>query len=306
MTGLELAVSEWFCLGSKATAGTRRGAYNALGRFANTGGYQAAAVAFVSGTRRDAARTLIQFADHCHQQGAAPKSISTYTACIMGLATHLHRCDVIAWNLHGALPKRPRAQPVNPRRGPSMGKLNAALRDAPRETYYDRLAWHAIHFAAHTGLRVGELVQVGMTNIDWQKCTVLVIRKGHTVPTPIPVSSKALAVLRTWFNQNESVGLAFPYGIRRVQHLVQHYFKRIGLPGLALHNLRHTFATHMARVANTNALGTDAVMVLTGHRTVSALAAYIDDVDVRARALLDATDSGNLPQVRDEQGRYAN
>jgi len=116
----------------------------------------------------------------------------------------------------------------------------------------------------NSGLRVSELVNLNVDDVDLKKRLVYVYRKGKnddTFKTPVYFRQDAIADLEQYFAQRDSrykaprrekaMFLALANGKsegsrmtkRAIQEMVIKYAKRFGKPYLSVHKLRHSFAT---------------------------------------------------------------
>jgi len=116
----------------------------------------------------------------------------------------------------------------------------------------------------NSGLRVSELVNLNVDDIDLKKRLVYVYRKGKnddTFKTPVYFRQDAIPDLELYIAQRESrykaprrekaMFLAVANGKkegsrmtkRAIQQMVIKYAKRFGKPYLSVHKLRHSFAT---------------------------------------------------------------
>jgi len=116
----------------------------------------------------------------------------------------------------------------------------------------------------HSGLRVSELVNMNLDDLDLKKKLLYVIRKGKNddeFKTPVYFRSEALRDLQQYLDLRESrykaprrekgLFLAIANGKdegsrmtkRAIQEMVMKYAKRFGKPYLSVHKLRHSFAT---------------------------------------------------------------
>lgn len=121
-----------------------------------------------------------------------------------------------------------------------------------------------VSLVLNSGLRVSELVNLNMDDLDLKKKLVYVYRKGSnddTFKTPVFFRQDALADLEAYLQQREqryrapkrekALFLALANGKkegsrmtkRAVQEMVIKYAKRFGKPYLSVHKLRHSFAT---------------------------------------------------------------
>ncbi|MFC4306558.1 tyrosine recombinase XerS [Cohnella boryungensis] len=116
----------------------------------------------------------------------------------------------------------------------------------------------------NSGLRVSELVNLNLEDIDLKKRLVYVYRKGKnddTFKTPVYFRQDAIPDLEQYFGQRDTrykaprkekaMFLAIANGKkegsrmtkRAIQEMVIKYAKRFGKPYLSVHKLRHSFAT---------------------------------------------------------------
>lgn len=116
----------------------------------------------------------------------------------------------------------------------------------------------------HSGLRVSEVVQMNVEDIDLKKRIVYVYRKGEnddTFKSPVYFRQEAIETIAAYLNIREvrynpparenALFLAIANGKkegarmskRAIQELVIKYAKRFGKPTLTVHKLRHSFAT---------------------------------------------------------------
>jgi site-specific recombinase XerD len=116
----------------------------------------------------------------------------------------------------------------------------------------------------NSGLRVSELVNLNMDDLDFKKRLVYVHRKGKnddTFKTPVYFRHDAVSDLDLYLGQREdrykapkkekALFLAIANGKkegsrmtkRAIQEMVMKYAKRFGKPYLSVHKLRHSFAT---------------------------------------------------------------
>ena len=116
----------------------------------------------------------------------------------------------------------------------------------------------------NSGLRVSELVNLNLDDLDIKRKLVYVYRKGKnddTFKTPVYFRQDAITDLEQYFAQREirykapkrekALFLAIANGRkegsrmtkRAIQEMVVKYAKRFGKPYLSVHKLRHSFAT---------------------------------------------------------------
>jgi site-specific recombinase XerD len=132
------------------------------------------------------------------------------------------------------------------------------------------------------GLRISELVNLRVTDIDSARM-VIVVRQGKgRKDRLVPLSPRLLAELRAYWLQTRSPTWLFPGASRRnsdkplhtaiVHQLCRTLVARLGLSKrVTPHTLRHSFATHMLEA------GVDLVTLKTilGHRHLQSTAHYL-------------------------------
>jgi site-specific recombinase XerD len=116
----------------------------------------------------------------------------------------------------------------------------------------------------HSGLRVSEVVNMNLDDVDLKKQLVYVLRKGNndeTFKTPVYFAKAAVSDLERYLalraeryrppKKEKALFLAVANGRlegsrmtkRAIQEMVIKYAKRFGKPYLSVHKLRHSFAT---------------------------------------------------------------
>ena len=134
-----------------------------------------------------------------------------------------------------------------------------------------------------TGIRLSELCAMNLDDLDLLSDQAKVRGKGRKERI-VPIGSRAVLALRRYLNLRESA-VARPKTDRRavfvsrsgkrlaprgIQRIVHGMLEGIGVDGLRVHSLRHTFATHMLDA------GADlrAVQELLGHASLSTTQIY--------------------------------
>ncbi len=128
------------------------------------------------------------------------------------------------------------------------------------------------------GLRVAELVNLKITDIDSKRMVIRVEQGKGQKDRYVMLSSVLLDILRAYWKAHKPTCWLFPgydrnqqlYG-RTVQHICATAARRAGLrKRLSPHVLRHTFATHLLEA------GTDirTIQALLGHRSLRTTALY--------------------------------
>ncbi len=137
-----------------------------------------------------------------------------------------------------------------------------------------------------TGVRISELVNLNVIDIDTDSKMMTVVRKGgqkQSVPinTGLANETKRLAKGR---NINEPLLLSsFRKRItqRRVGMLVQEYLKLAGInkPNISVHSLRHSFCSRLLE----KGVNLKAIQILAGHKNISTTEKYLHIAKARLR-----------------------
>jgi len=102
-------------------------------------------------------------------------------------------------------------------------------------------SWHKafIMLVLDTGLRIGEVMSLKWTNIDWEYSKI--VTKGKTGTWVNPVSPEVMELLQQQPRTSDKV---FPYSLHGIESMIRRRFDKLGinLPHKGPHMLRHTFA----------------------------------------------------------------
>lgn len=158
-----------------------------------------------------------------------------------------------------------------------LGKLEyRALRDACRG---DKRMSSVIELLLQTGMRIGELAQLQMEDIDMAKKQLYIrayeSRDGRT----IPINDPALKALKEYLElrpqaDNRTLFLTkngHPFLVRNIRTAIDRYFKLAGIENAKVNDLRHTFIIHQLKS------GTPLTYVskLVGHKRLSTTEKYL-------------------------------
>jgi tyrosine recombinase XerC len=229
-------------------------------------------------------RTVRSYLGCLLEAGLSKKSIARKLAAIRSFFSFLVRLDLLKLN-----PARSVTTPKLERRLPSFldEKSVTKLMDIPdQNTATGQRDWAILELLYSTGMRLAELVQLNIGDIDFAKETVKVYGKGSKQRI-VPLGRKAREALEVYLNQREqlftrettlddrkSVFLTV-HGRRiypkAVHLLVNDAIGRVSeVEQRSPHVLRHTFATHLLdRGADLRA-----VKELLGHESLSTTQIY--------------------------------
>ncbi|MFQ5491790.1 MAG: tyrosine recombinase XerC [Phycisphaerae bacterium] len=135
-----------------------------------------------------------------------------------------------------------------------------------------------------TGIRVSELVDLNITDIDFGGCCLRVRGKGKKQRTT-PIGPTALAAIRRYMDMRRNDPRVAEYdqdalfankhgqrlSTRSVRRKLDKYLAQAGLdPSISPHTLRHSFATHMLN----NGADLRSIQELLGHQSLSTTQIY--------------------------------
>jgi integrase/recombinase XerC len=180
---------------------------------------------------------------------------------------------------------------------PGEGDILAARDKAMLEVLYS------------SGIRVSELVELDMQDIDLQEGVLRVRGKGRK-DRLTPIGSQAIAAVRRYFEyrqqevanpQEPLTGRVFlnkhggSLSTRSVRRKLDKYLVMAGLdPGISPHTLRHSFATHLLN----NGADLRSVQELLGHQSISTTQVYTHLTTSRMKQVYDnAHPRANAPTV---------
>ena len=148
-----------------------------------------------------------------------------------------------------------------------------------------------------SGIRVSELVELDMADLDLQQGVLRVKGKGRK-DRLTPIGSQAIKALQRYFdlrtaespNQAPLTGRVFlnkhgtPLSTRSVRRKLDKYLVMAGLdPGISPHTLRHSFATHLLN----NGADLRSVQELLGHQSLSTTQVYTHLTTSRMKQVYD-------------------
>jgi integrase len=130
---------------------------------------------------------------------------------------------------------------------------------------YNRRFRLFVEFLLHTGLRRSEALNLRPEHIDLDKGVIYVEKTKSKKSRPIPLNPRAKALL---IQAGDDLFSAL--SVQTVSHKFNDLLKRLGIQGLKLHSLRHTFATRLVQC------GADiyAVKELLGHADIRTSMVY--------------------------------
>ena len=155
---------------------------------------------------------------------------------------------------------------------PSVGRprnrrATEAELSALRHACTHPLLWHVITMAIETGMRRGEIVNIRWDNIDWEVGTLHIPVTKNGQPRTIPLTGKAMEVLKSLPRTDEQVFLMTGNAVRLAWERLK---KKAGVEGLRFHDLRHEAVSRFFEMG----LSVPEVALISGHRDPRMLFRY--------------------------------
>jgi len=232
----------------------------------------------VSEWKRVDSQHVRMFAARAHAGGLGPRSVQRRLSAVRGLFGYLVRERVVSSNpaLEIRAPKAARRLPgtldvdqINQLLA-FTGDDALAVRDrAIMELFYS------------SGLRLAELVGLGLTEVDLADRTVRVLGKGSKTRI-VPVGRKACEAIRAWLRERGGLARTEETALfvgrngdrlksRAIQLRIAYWARRQGLPSRVYpHLFRHSFATHLLESSK----DLRGVQELLGHADISTTQIY--------------------------------
>lgn len=142
----------------------------------------------------------------------------------------------------------------------------------------DKRAEITIRILVETGIRLSELTNLSVGDIDTERKTIRIRRKGNREQI-LPINNGLSKLLKS-FVKNKNVDMPIVANRRggrmtqrRVAIMVQDYLKiaKIDRAGLSVHSFRHSFCVRMLE----NKVNLKTIQLLCGHRSISTTERYL-------------------------------
>ncbi|MCS7234183.1 MAG: tyrosine recombinase XerC [Synergistetes bacterium] len=188
--------------------------------------------------------TLWEYRDYLSSQGYERSSIARKLSSLRSFLRFLREKGFLKESLERVL--------KNPRMNRSLPKaLSVEEVEKLISSALDSRERAIVEFIYATGVRVGELVSLNWSDIDWINEIVRVVGKGGKERI-VPIGSKALEALKAYGKESGMSGPLFKnkngdrLTARSVERIIRAMALRAGLKGhVTPHVLRHSFATHL-------------------------------------------------------------
>jgi integrase/recombinase XerC len=218
------------------------------------------------------------FAARSHAGGLSPRSVQRRLSAVRGYFNYLVREGVVASNpaVEIRAPKAARRLPGTLDVDQITQLLEAPAGDAL--AVRDRAIMELFY---SSGLRLAELVGLGLTDVDLADRTARVLGKGAKTRI-VPVGRKACEAIRAWLRERGALAGVDETALfvgrngtrlkpRAVQLRIAHWARCAGLPSRVYpHLFRHSFATHLLESSK----DLRGVQELLGHADISTTQVY--------------------------------
>jgi len=238
-------------------------------------------------------RAVAQWLGEKHAEGLAPATVEKIRV-IFGRSFELG----LRWSIPGAEKNPTRGvtrKPLNNARERFLSAEEAArLREAVAESKNPQLQ-HIVGLLLLTGARVRELLDARWEHIDVDRRSWLIPTSKTGKPRHVPLSTAALAVIEAlprfggcpWLVPNPATRKPFV----AIQHSWDRARRVAGLPGLRIHDLRHSAASFMVN----SGVDLFAVGKVLGHASYQSTQRY---AHLANDTLLAAVEAGAAKQAR--------
>lgn len=142
----------------------------------------------------------------------------------------------------------------------------------------DKRAEVAIRILVETGIRLSELTNISIGDIDTAGKTIKIKRKGN-IEQIVPINSGISKLIKS-FVKNKSVDMPLIANRmgermtqRRVAIMIQDYLKKakVNRAGISVHSFRHSFCVRMLE----NKVNLKTIQLLCGHKSISTTERYL-------------------------------
>lgn len=149
-----------------------------------------------------------------------------------------------------------------------------------------------ILFAAHTGLRKANILQMRWGQIDLENRTAIVpVTKNHQ-PIVVPLSQELISAFGNLRGDRSDKAWLFPGRAGRCRDIRKTWSRTMrlaNLTGRTFHSLRHSFGYQLAKAG----VNQSVIMMLMGHRSLAASARYMHMSTNDRLDVVDRVFSGN-------------
>ncbi|MDD5489299.1 MAG: tyrosine-type recombinase/integrase [Candidatus Moranbacteria bacterium] len=165
-----------------------------------------------------------------------------------------------------------------------LRKLLKAVKED--ESKYAKRNEVMIRILIETGIRISELTNLNVGDVDSASKTISVIRKGgqkQSLPINTELANEIKKLAKKRNTDEPLLVSSFKRRItqRRVGLIVHEYLKSAGItkPNISVHSLRHSFCTRLLE----KGVNLKTIQILAGHKNISTTERYLHIADSRLR-----------------------
>jgi integrase/recombinase XerD len=227
-----------------------------------------------------------------------PSTRRTRHNFLLALYHWMHDSGIIPVN-HAALLGRPKVPRRLPRYLTPQQVATMLVEPGPQDLQRTR-TWALLHLLCATGIRVGEVRGIKLTDVDLETGLARIIAKGNR-ERMIWIHPPACAALRRWIEMRASVvaqrgwpelGFLFinfrdgkRFGSMRAWSLVREAGAEVGIERMHPHLLRHSFATNLL----TQGVDLRVIQEALGHASITSTMIYTHVATTRLVEVLRAS-----------------
>ncbi|MBU0649697.1 tyrosine-type recombinase/integrase [Patescibacteria group bacterium] len=202
-----------------------------------------------------------------------PKSVSRKINSLKSFYKYLTTKDLVDTNVAEVL-THPKIETKEPR---VLSKLEfMALREVARR---DIKLYTMVEVFLQTGLRISELSGLKVEHLDLNEpATLFVPKRESQKERVVPLNKRVKEIIQNYLDvrQGDSPYLfatksGRPLLIRNIRASMERLFKRAGLTGVTVNDLRHTFISHQLQ----RGVSVNTVCRVAGHKTTSTTLKYL-------------------------------
>lgn len=253
--------------------------------FTGAGDANHAARLLLSGNHGDANALALAYKASLMERGLQAATVNRRLSALRSLVKLARVLGMVPWGLEV---QNVRGEAYRDTRGPGqrgfIGILEEAGKGRGGKAVRDRAILRLLHDLA---LRRGELVSLGIGDVDLQAGTLAVMGKGRTQKETMTMPEPTRKALEEWIQvRGKEAGPLFVNFDRSgkgrgkltgtgVYCVVRDLGKRIG-KAVRPHGLRHTAITEACKAAQAHGIGLEEVMDFSRHKNVKTLMVYRD------------------------------
>lgn len=236
-------------------------------------------------TAGDVARFVVAVSE-----GRRASSVNTIVVGVRALLRYMYAAGLIATPLAQATPWLARGRVSTLPRTTVPGAAAQILAGLDRATVAGARDFAIVTLMSRLGLRLGEVIDMELDDVDWRRGELLVRSKGgwrDPLPLPVDVGEAVTAYLvlrgpeERWRQMFLRIDPPGPMQRSTVLAAIRRACVRVGLPDLCSHRLRHTLAVDLLR----RGAALPEIGQLLRHRELATTAIYAR-VDTTALAMV--------------------